>query len=329
MDTYKPSLPWSHELAPSLLWTLKAWGITVVCLLVVLTVVFRHTGWGRQFWRVTSKYFLDRASVRVWLMLGVLLLSVMLSVRISVLFSYFGNDMNTSIQIAVQGLAAGNAPVRESGIHGFWLSILVFCVLATIEVSRIMLDLYLTQRFIIAWRVWLTDHLTGDWLDDRAYYRGRFIDDSIDNPDQRIQQDIDIFTAGAGGTPNSPTLGTSSLLVFGAVDSVVSVVSFTSILWRLSGPLSFAGITLPRALFWIIISYVLVVSIVAFWLGHPLIRLSFRNEQLNAVFRYALVRLRDAAEAVGFYRGEGVERGHLHTAFMRIIGNYRRYVDRT
>ena len=62
-----------------------------------------------------------------------------------------------------------------------------------------MLDIYLTQRFIIAWRVWLTDHLTGDWLDGRAYYRGRFIDDTIDNPDQRIQQDIDIFTAGVGG----------------------------------------------------------------------------------------------------------------------------------
>ena len=57
------------------------------------------------------------------------------------------------------------------------------------------------QRFIIRWRVWLTDRLTADWLDHRAYYRGRFIDHTIDNPDQRIQQDIDIFTTGWGTTP--------------------------------------------------------------------------------------------------------------------------------
>ena len=54
------------------------------------------------------------------------------------------------------------------------------------------------QRFIIRWRVWLTHRLTGDWLDGDAYYRGRFVDDPIDNPDQRIQQDIDIFTTGTG-----------------------------------------------------------------------------------------------------------------------------------
>ena len=52
------------------------------------------------------------------------------------------------------------------------------------------------QRFMLAWRSWLTDRLTGDWLDGHAYYRTRFIDHTIDNPDQRIQADIDIFTAG-------------------------------------------------------------------------------------------------------------------------------------
>ncbi|BCI92780.1 hypothetical protein NIIDMKKI_79860 [Mycobacterium kansasii] len=78
---------------------------------------------------------------------------------------------------------------------------------------------------MIRWRVWLTDRLTADWLDGRAYYRGRFLDAAIDNPDQRIQQDIDILTAGVGGAPNSPSVGTSATLLFGAVRSVVSVVS--------------------------------------------------------------------------------------------------------
>ena len=82
-------------------------------------------------------------------------------------------------------------------------------------------------------------------------------------------------------------------------------------------------------MFWIVLVYVLIATVVAFWLGHPLIWLSFNNEKLNAAFRYALVRLRDAAEAVGFYRGERVERAQLWQRFMPIIDNYRKFVRRT
>lgn len=66
----------------------------------------------------------------------------------------------------------------------------------------------------------------------------------------------------------------------------------------------------------------------AFWIGRPLIRLSFRNELNNAAFRYALVRLRDAAEAVGFYRGVRNERGQLMSRFSAIIANCRAFVRR-
>ena len=87
--------------------------------------------------------------------------------------------------------------------------------------------------------------------------------------------------------------------------------------------------SIPKALFWIVIAYVLMATVIAFWIGHPLIRLSFRNELYNAAFRYALVRLRDAAEAVGFYRGERAEEVQLNRRFAAIIANYRRYVRRT
>jgi vitamin B12/bleomycin/antimicrobial peptide transport system ATP-binding/permease protein len=181
----------------------------------------------------------------------------------------------------------------------------------------------------VAWRVWLTDRLTGDWLEGRAYYRSRFIDSTIDNPDQRIQQDIDILTAGVGSTPNLPSNGTNSVLVFGAVQSVLSVFSFTAILWNLSGTLTVFGVSVPKAMFWILIVYVLFATAFAFWIGRPLIRLSFRNELTNAAFRYALVRVRDAAEAVGFYRGETAERAQLGKRFRPIIDNYLHYVNRT
>lgn len=326
---FKPSIDWSAAAVDSLRWVAIAWVISAVALFIAL-IAFRYlTPWGQQFWRITRGYFVGARSVRVWLLLGVLLLSVLLSVRLTVLLSYQGNDLYTAVQKAVQGVAADDQTVRQSGIHGFWMSIAIFSVLATLYVIRFMVDIYVTQRFIIAWRMWLTAHLTDDWLDGRAYYRDLFIDNTIDNPDQRIQQDIDIFTANSGGTPNIPSNGTGSTLLFGAVNAVASVISFAAILWNLSGDLTLFGVNLPRAMFWTVLVYVLVATVVAVWLGHPLIWLSFNNEKLNAAFRYALVRLRDAAEAVGFYRGERVERAQLWGRFTPIIANYRRFVRRT
>lgn len=329
MENFKPSLDWAHEFVPSMLWILKTYAITAVLSLLVLVLLAKFTVWGRQYWRITGDYFKGRKSIGVWAWVAVLLLSTIISVRLDVLLSYYGNDLFTSLQVAFQGRGADNDEMRESGIHGFWMSLIVFAILATIYISRVMLDIYLTQRFIIRWRMWLTDRVTCDWLDDRAYYRTRFTDSDIDNPDQRIQYDVDIFTAGVGSSPNTPMVGTSSTLLFGAINSLVTVVSFTVILWNLSGPLTAFGLTLGHALFWVVLIYVVFATIIAFWIGHPLIRLSFRNELTNAVFRYALVRLRDAAEAVGFYRGEDAERGLLRTKFAAIIANYRRFVNRT
>ncbi len=329
MELFKPSIDWGHALVESLSWIVMAWAISAVCLLGVLVVLRLVTPWGRQFWRITGGYFAVRNGASVWLMLGILLLSVVVGVRLTVLLSYQANDLSSSIQTAVQGMATHDEVVKASGVHGFWMSIFHFSIMAAIFIARVVLDIYLTQRFIVAWRIWLTDRFTGDWLEGRAYYRSRFIDGTIDNPDQRIQQDIDVLTAGVGGVPNLPSNGTGDVLVFGAVRSVLSVVSFTAILWNLSGTLTLFGVSMPRAMFWILIVYVLVATIGGFWIGRPLIRLSFRNELTNAAFRYALVRVRDAAEAVGFYRGESAERVQLNSRFRLIIDNYLHYVNRT
>jgi putative ATP-binding cassette transporter len=92
--------------------------------------------------------------------------------------------------------------------------------------------------------------------------------------------------------------------------------------------LTLFGVTMPRAMFWIGFAYVLLASIVAFWIGRPIIWLSFNNEKYNAAFRYALVRLRDAAESVAFYRGEAAERLQLHRRFQPVVSNYKRYINR-
>ncbi|MGZ7036453.1 MAG: ABC transporter ATP-binding protein/permease, partial [Ilumatobacteraceae bacterium] len=327
---FAPTLDWPNELLASLKWVGQAWAIAAIVTLVICALIARYTVWGRQFWRITGDYFKGPESVKVWLWLAAILLSVIIGVRLSVLFTFQGNDMMTSFQVVAAGLGNGDDAVRASGKSGFFLSMIVFSVLAFLHVARIMLDLFITQRFMLAWRQWLTDRLTGDWLDGKAYYRGRFIDDTIDNPDQRIQYDIDIFTAGVGGLPNTPNNTSTATLLFGSVDAVASMISFTAILWNLSGTLTLpiVDIALPKAMFWILLTYVLFASIFAFWIGRPIIWLSFRNEKFNAAFRYALVRLRDAAEAVAFYRGELAERTGLRKLFAPIVENYKRYVNR-
>ena len=221
MEMYKPSLDWANEIPHSLLWTGKAWLITAVTAVVVLVLLARYTTWGRQFWRVTGGYFRGPGSAAVWVWLGILLFLTLITVRLTVLLSYQANDLYSSLQVAFEGRGAGNDAVRDSGVHGFWMAIITFGLIAALYVSRQILDIYLTQRFVIRWRVWLTDRLTGDWLDDESFYRGRFLDNPVDNPDQRIQLDIDSFTACTGTGTNTPTVGTTTTLLFGAISAMV------------------------------------------------------------------------------------------------------------
>jgi putative ATP-binding cassette transporter len=329
MENFKPAMDWGHELVHSAWWILEVWTVCAVVALLTAVLLIRYTSWGQRFWRITGDYFTGASSVTVWALVATMLLSVTFEVRIAVLQSYISNDLYSALQTAFQGTGAHNAALRDSGIRGFWTAIMCFCILAAIHIGRIVADTLLAQHFIIGWRVWLTDRLTTNWLTGRAYYRDRFSAAPIDNPDQRIQQDIDVFTTGVGTGPNVPTYYSTSIVLFGAVEALVSVGSFTVILWRLSGPLTVFGVVVPNALFWFAILFVIIASIVAFRIGHPLIRFSFRNEQTNAAFRYALVRLRDSAEAVAFYRGERAERRELDNRFAAIIANYRRYVHRT
>lgn len=329
MDTegFSSSIDWGREIVGSTQWVLTAFLLAAVGLLVVLAVLGRYTEWGRQFQRITGAYFTGRGSWPVWLMLATLLLSAVIAVRISVLLSYYANDLFSALQVAFEGSGRSDETVIDSGIDAFWLSMVIFAVLATLSAVRFLADLYLTQRFVLRWRVWLTERVVDDWLDGHAYFRGQLAAHPIDNPDQRIQQDVDIVTA-VTGEPNTPAHGSSAMLVFGAVEALLSVVSFGAILWTLSGPLTVLDVTLPRALFWIVIFYVLAATIIAFWIGRPLIRLSFLNEMFNASFRYAMIRLKDSASAVGLYGGEDIERHQLRDKLSEVVSNYRQWLRR-
>ncbi|MEV5836145.1 ABC transporter ATP-binding protein/permease [Nocardia sp. NPDC052112] len=308
------SRDWSDELAGSARWLLMAFPITVIAFLLVAVLLLRVTTWGQNFWTVTGEFFTGRTAVRAIPLVGVLLLSAVASVRVQVLLSYQGNDMYSALQSAAAAIGSGDDSALGTAQNAFWHSMAIFALLASVEVLRTQLDFYLGQIFEIVWRRWLTDSLTGTWIGDRAYYRARFIDEPIDNPDQRIQQDVGDMIASA------------RLLSLGAVTAVVSVVSFTRILWDLSEPLTLVGFEIPRAMVFLVFAYVLAATTIAFRLGRPLIRLGFRYQAVMADFRYALVRLRENAERIAFYRGGGTENAGLRTLFTEVLRVYYRLV---
>lgn len=310
-------IDWNHEAVASLLWTARAFAIAFVCLILVGILIARYTRWGRQFWMISGEYFSGRDSWRAWATVAAMLFLTVMGVRVMILISYQGNEMYTSLQYAAQAFSGGDDAALSDAKATFWRSIVVFSVLATIHVIRSLLDYYVGQAFVIRWRIWLTERVTTDWLGGRAYYRGRFIGKGIDNPDQRIEADI----------TNMATVSQS--LSMGLVTAVTSLVAFTKILWDLSGPMTLFGVEVPRAMVVLVYVYILTATAIAFWIGHPLIRLNFLKERFTANFRYALVRLRDRAESVAFYHGESVERGGLLGRFTSVIGNAWQIVFRT
>jgi len=289
-------MDWNTELGRSALWLLQAYVIVCVGAAALGALAVRYTRWGRQFWRLGGAYLDPRRNG--WKPLGavaLLLFFALFAVRLSVLFSFWYNGFYSALQALDQ--------------PAFWSYIALFGVLATIHVGSVLLNAYIGQSFDIRWRVWLNQRLTQDWLDGEAYYREQFLGEPIDNPDQRIERDIAAYVTA------------SRALSIGAVSAVVSLVAFTGILWALSGPMTVAGVEVPRAMVFLVYVYVIVATFFAFRIGRPLIRLNFLAEKLSANFRYALVRLREYAENIAFYRGGTVERQALSGRFGAVISN--------
>ncbi|MFE1811547.1 ABC transporter ATP-binding protein/permease [Metapseudomonas otitidis] len=288
-------MDWSKALQESLSWLAVASLVTIVAFSAAAALAVRFTRWGSQFWQVAGPYLSPKRSWKPLLVFTLLLVMALFSVRMNVLFSFWYNGFYS----ALQGLDQ----------TAFWYFLGIFAVLAAIHVLRALFNYYLTQAFNIRWRVWLTERLTGDWMNGDAYYRGQFLDEPVDNPDQRIELDVNAFVTG------------SVSLALGAVSALVSLVAFTGILWGLSAPLTVGGVEIPRAMVFAVYIYVIIATWIAFRLGRPLIRLNFLNEKLTANFRYALMRLREYAENVAFYQGTAIERGTLLGRFSALIGN--------
>ena len=135
-----------------------------------------------------------------------------------------------------------------------------------------------------------------------------------DNPDQRISEDVNQFTA------------SSISLSMGLLNAVVTLISFVGILWGLSGSLSFmlggSSFSIPGYMVWVAIAYCLVGSVLTHYIGRSQIKLNFFQQKYEADFRHHMVRVREYSEAIALDKGEPVERSHLGIRFSTVLSNY-------
>lgn len=300
-------MSYQEQILESLEWVLWRFGASILGLLLIGALLLNLTTWGKQFWRIARTFFNPRLSGwKPYLLFGSILFLSLLGVRISVMFSEWYNGMYTALQ--------------ESHEEQFWVLMWVFAALAGVHIVNLLSQYYLEQYFTIVWRVQLNDKLLSNWFKHQNYYRMNYLPYRVDNPDQRIQQDVVSFVA------------TSLDLTTGLISSLVSMVAYTMILWNLSGP--FTGtiaswtFTIPHGMVFALFVYALLATVFAFKIGKPLIRLNFLSERFNANYRYSLIRVREYAESIAFYGGESVEQHALRDRFDAVIGNTWRIVHR-
>ena len=296
-------MDYTQELLDSLLWISKAMAITAVVFPLAVYILAKNTRWGRQFWLLAKGYLTPTRTLQPIIYFVIIVFFNLLSVRLDILFSEWYKAMYNALQKMEESI--------------FWIQMIVFCVLATVHMANVLLTYYLTQRFTIQWRTWLNEQMVEKWTNNQAYYKTQYVYNQLDNPDQRIQQDVQSYVS------------SSISFATGVISAVVSIVAFTIILWGLAGPMTIAGITISHAMVYFVFMYVLVTSVFAFKIGRPLINLNFANERLTANYRYSLIRIKEYAESIAFFRGEKMEKSVLFQQFDRIIQNIWQMVFRT
>ena len=254
------------EAINSFWWIAKSFIISSICFAIALFLLIKSTRWGHQFWQLAKHYFVGKQGIAPIVTFCVIVLLTLLSVRIDVIFSQWYNNMYKALQ--------------ELDETAFWQQMIFFGVIVSINLLNALIIYYIKNRFNIHWREWLNQHFLDRWLSNQTFYKTQFSYNQLDNPDQRIQQDITSYIE------NSLNFAT------GVISACVSIVAFTIILWNLSGPMTIAGVEIPHMMVYLVFIYVLITSVFAFKLGRPLINLKIKNEKKKDEYSYSQIRLK-------------------------------------
>ena len=273
----------------------------------------------KDAWKLTRPYFMT--SEERWSARGILVAIVVMNltlVGLTVVLSFWRREFYNTLQDKDWKAFLELLFLYRNTPSGLLPG---FCEVAAVHIVLAVYSVYLNQLLQIRWRRWLTRQFLTEWLADRAYYNISLTADraavGTDNPDQRVSEDLRDFC--------QMTLTLSLDLL----SNIVSLGSFVGILWGLSGALEAFGIPIPGYMVWVALAYALVGTTLTHLVGRPLSILNFRQQRVEADFRYSLVRIRENMESIALYRGEQEEGVTLRERFGEVIGNWRQIMNRT
>jgi putative ATP-binding cassette transporter len=203
---------------------------------------------------------------------------------------------------------------QDKQMSAFLTAIGFFLGIAAAFVTVSTLRIYLRGALEIRWRRWLTDHFLQQWMTDQAYCEIELHRKATDNPDQRIAEDVRDFVASALG------------LSLSLLAALVSLATFSSMLWNLSGRWAFSvgddHIHIPGLMMWVAIAYGLLAIWITHRVGRPLIPIQFNRQRVEADFRFTLARFRENVEEVALAQGEVAERRTALDRFQGVVENF-------
>ena len=264
----------------------------------------------RQFfkdvWYLTKSYWQSEEKKKAfWL------LTCIIALTLGIVFMLVQlNTWNNSFYSALQNYDAEK--ISSELIHFSWL--------AAIYIILAVYSYYLQQTLILHWRRWLTTRFIDIWLQNKTYYNLQMFGKDTDNPDQRISEDVRQFV--------EMTLG----FAIGILKSLCTFISFVFILYQLSGPLSFSFMgktwTIHGYMLWASLLYSVLGTYITHVVGRKLVKLNFIQQRYEADFRFSMIRLRESAESVAFYRGEAQEGKVFKNRFKLLLDNFWQLVNK-
>jgi putative ATP-binding cassette transporter len=246
-----------------------------------------NPGLGRRFWVIARLFWVAEGRWRSLAMLGLLIALLLAQTAFNVLFNQETGEFTSA-------LAARDGP-------RFWATIWRFAAVLAVAVPVYGFYYFVRDSLALQWRRWLSEHFLGRYFQGRAYYRLGMGASGIDNPDQRIAEDINAFTQ------------QSLFFAMVLLGALLQLLAFAGVLWSIS-----------QGLVYFLLGYALLGTVFTGGLfGRRLIGLNFAQLQREADFRFALVRVREHAEPIAFHEGEARERSALQRVFGRLYDNYR------
>jgi putative ATP-binding cassette transporter len=236
---------------------------------------------------------------------GALLLALIVALELG---TVYGNVMLSEVQRQLfDAFGARDMRAFSAAVGFFFLVVAWFVAASTYRI-------YVRGALEIRWRRWVTDHFLQQWMSSQAYCQMELHRHMVDNPDQRISEDVREFVASALG------------LSLSLLAAVATFVSFAAILWNLSGDWEFqwgdAHIQIPGLMMWVAIAYAGIASWLTNRVGRRLVPIQFDRQRIEADFRFKLVRFREHTEAIALARGESQERRLALRRFQFVVQNW-------